>query len=196
MVLPQQICPTGHVEVREIMIFGRSQNAAIIGKIQKPGHDGSFISAGFVTGFSVVVVGSGFAGASVIQQNPSPGQSASVSILSQRNANRPLTHSPLQFSPSTGFGLSGNGVDTPVAGVVNSDDNVIGRIAAGGRVVNPIFSGILVVLAYFSSGRVPFNFVLSITSNSGGGESPNASRDTQHRYPDLQSVSTFNTASQ
>lgn len=44
------------------------------------------------------------AGASVMQQEPSDGQSASRSILSQNKAKSPLTHSPLQGLRGAGLG--------------------------------------------------------------------------------------------
>lgn len=40
-----------------------------------------------------------------MQQDPSPGQSASVSMLSQKRAYRPLVHSPLHGFLKVGFGL-------------------------------------------------------------------------------------------
>ena len=47
----------------------------------------------------------------------------------------------------------------------------------------PLYS---VLKPVFSSKRL--EFVRSITSNSGGGKSPNASLDTQHLYPGLHNV--------
>ena len=81
-----------------------------------------------------------------MQQDPSDGQSASLSILSQNNAKSPLTHSPLQGLLGAGFGLA----------VV---------VATGAGVVEVVIGlGLVVLFSFvFSSCRVTFIFVRSIT---------------------------------
>lgn len=183
LVLSQHMEPDWQVDVFAMITLGRSQKAAIIVRRQKPGQAGNFVCGGLVEGRCVVVV-SVFSGTSATQQDPSPGQSASLSMLSQNNANSPLTHSPLHDLRIAGFGL--------LFVAVVATEMVVGEDVLGDAVVDDN----LIAVVDFSSTSVEFDFSLSITSSSGGGESPYAVRKTQQRYPESHSSSTVNIASQ
>lgn len=102
-VLSQHTDPCLQLDVREISTEGRSQNAAIMLSKQNPGHRGAAAVVGgwYVVGRRVVdttfLLLSLVSAPLVIQQLPSSGQNASLSMPSQKSAIRSPTHSPRHF---------------------------------------------------------------------------------------------------
>lgn len=98
--LSQQTEPCLQFEVRESSTDGRSQNAAIMLSKQNPGQRGAGGGVGGGVGRRVVATEfllSLLSAPLVMQQLPSSGQNASLSMPSQNRAMRSPTHSPRHF---------------------------------------------------------------------------------------------------
>lgn len=98
--LSQHTEPCLQFDVRDIKTEGRSQNAAIMLSKQNPGHRGAGGGVGGGVGRRVVATVfllSLDSAPLVMQQLPSSGQYASLSMPSQNNAMRSPTHSPRHF---------------------------------------------------------------------------------------------------